>query len=91
MLDLLYSEQPIWSRSDSSDEIVDALLKISAKSGIEKGTAISCLEDQEKAKQERRRKTLLDLLMAGATDSSSSKPQIASLSIIDHLTDTNSR
>ena len=49
MLDLLYSEQPIWSRSDSSDEIVDALLKISAKSGIEKGTAISCLEDQEKA------------------------------------------
>jgi len=49
MLDLLYSEQPIWSRSDSSDEIVDALLKISAKSGIEKGKAISCLEDQEKA------------------------------------------
>ena len=49
MLDLLYSEQPIWSRSDNSDEIVDALLKISAKSGIEKGKAISCLEDQEKA------------------------------------------
>ena len=49
MLDLLYSEQPIWSRSDASDEIVDALLKISAKSGIEKGKAISCLEDQEKA------------------------------------------
>ena len=49
MLDLLYSEQPEWSRSDSSDEIVDALLKISAKSGIEKGKAISCLEDQEKA------------------------------------------
>ncbi|MDC3108115.1 DsbA family protein [Paracoccaceae bacterium] len=49
MLDLLYSEQPIWSRSDTSDEIVDALLKISAKSGIEKGKAISCLEDQEKA------------------------------------------
>ena len=49
MLDLLYSEQPKWSRSDASDEIVDALLKISAKSGIEKGKAISCLEDQEKA------------------------------------------
>ena len=49
MLDLLYSEQPIWSRSDTSDEIVDALLKISAKAGIEKGKAISCLEDQEKA------------------------------------------
>ena len=49
MLDLLYSQQPTWSRSDSSDEIVDALLKISAKSGIEKGKAISCLEDQEKA------------------------------------------
>ena len=49
MLDLLYSEQPKWSRSDNSDEIVDALLKISAKSGIEKGKAISCLEDQEKA------------------------------------------
>ena len=49
MLDLLYSEQPEWSRSDSRDEIVDALLKISAKSGIEKGKAISCLEDQEKA------------------------------------------
>ena len=49
MINLLYSEQPIWSRSDSSDEIVDALLKIAAKSGIEKGKAISCLEDQEKA------------------------------------------
>ena len=49
MLDLLYSEQPKWSRSDSSDEIVEALLKISAKSGIEKRRAISCLEDQEKA------------------------------------------
>ena len=49
MLDLLYSEQPIWSRSDSSDEIVNALLKISAKSGIDKEKAISCLEDQEKA------------------------------------------
>ena len=49
MLDLLYSEQPIWSRSDTSDEIVDALLKISAKSGIDKERAISCLEDQEKA------------------------------------------
>ena len=49
MLDLLYSEQPLWSRSDNSDEIIDALLKISAKSGIEKGKAIACLEDQEKA------------------------------------------
>ncbi|MDC3081774.1 DsbA family protein [Paracoccaceae bacterium] len=49
MLDLLYSEQPVWSRSDNSDKIVEALLKISAKSGIEKGKAISCLEDQEKA------------------------------------------
>ena len=49
MLDLLYSEQPIWSRHESSDKIVDALLKISAKSGIEKAKAISCLEDQEKA------------------------------------------
>ena len=49
MLDLLYSEQPVWSRSDSSDKIVEALLKISAKSGIENGKAISCLEDQEKA------------------------------------------
>ena len=49
MIDLLYAEQPKWSRSDSSDEIVDALLKISAKSGIDKGKAISCLEDQEKA------------------------------------------
>ena len=49
MLDLLYSEQPTWSRSDSSDEIVNALLKISAKSGIEKKKVISCLEDQEKA------------------------------------------
>ena len=49
MLDLLYSDQPLWSRSENSDEIVDALLKISAKSGIEKGKAISCLEDQEKA------------------------------------------
>ena len=49
MLDLLYSEQIVWSRSDSSDEIVDALLKISAKSGIDKEKAISCLEDEEKA------------------------------------------
>ena len=49
MIDLLYSEQPSWSSSDSSDEIVEALLKISAKSGIDKGKAISCLEDKEKA------------------------------------------
>ena len=49
MIELLYAEQPKWSRSESSDEIVDALLKISAKSGIEKARAISCLEDQEKA------------------------------------------
>ena len=49
VIDLLYAEQPKWSRSELSDEIVDALLKISAKSGIEKAKAISCLEDQEKA------------------------------------------
>ena len=49
MLDILYSEQAKWSRSESNDEIVDALLKISAKSGIEREKAISCLEDQEKA------------------------------------------
>ena len=49
MLDLLYSEQPVWSRNESSDKIVDSLLKISTKSGIEKAKAISCLEDQEKA------------------------------------------
>ena len=49
MLALLYSEQAIWSRYESSDKIVDALLRISAKSGIEKAKAISCLEDQEKA------------------------------------------
>ena len=49
MLDLLYAEQPSWSRSDSNDEIVDALLKISAKSGIDKEKAIACLENQELA------------------------------------------
>ncbi len=49
MLDLLYTQQPIWSRSDSNDEIVDALLKISAKAGIDKQKAISCLEDKEMA------------------------------------------
>ena len=49
MLDLLYSEQPIWSRNESSDKIVDYLLKISVRSGIERAKAISCLEDQEKA------------------------------------------
>ena len=49
MLELLYSEQPSWSRQESSDKIVDALLKISSKSGIKKAKAISCLEDQEKA------------------------------------------
>ncbi len=49
MLELLYSEQSTWSRYDASDKIVDALLKISAKSGIKKESAISCLEDQEKA------------------------------------------
>ena len=49
MLELLYSEQAIWSRYESSDKIVESLLKISAKSGIEKAKAISCLEDHEKA------------------------------------------
>ena len=49
MLDLLYSEQPKWSRSESSDKIVDELLKISAKSGIDMAKAISCLDDEEKA------------------------------------------
>ena len=49
MLDLLYSEQATWSRSESNDEIVESLLKISAKSGMDKGKAIACLEDQEKA------------------------------------------
>ena len=49
MLDLLYSEQATWSRLESSDEIVGALLKISAKSGIDREKAVSCLEDQEKA------------------------------------------
>ena len=49
MLELLYSEQSTWSGYESSDKIVDALLKISAKSGIKKAKAISCLEDQEKA------------------------------------------
>ena len=49
MLELLYSEQAKWSRYESSNKIVDSLLKISAKSGIEKAKAISCLEDQEKA------------------------------------------
>ena len=49
MLELLYSEQSTWSRYESSDKIVDALLKISAKSGIKKAVAISCLENQEKA------------------------------------------
>ena len=49
MLELLYSEQSTWSTYESSDKIVDALLKISAKSGIKKAKAISCLEDQEKA------------------------------------------
>ena len=49
MLELLYSEQAIWSRYESSDKLVDSLLKISVKSGIEMAKAISCLEDQEKA------------------------------------------
>ena len=49
MLELLYSEQSTWSTYETSDKIVDALLKISAKSGIKKAKAISCLEDQEKA------------------------------------------
>ena len=49
MLELLYSEQSTWSTYESSDKIVDALLKISAKSGIKKAEAISCLEDNEKA------------------------------------------
>ncbi len=49
MLDLLYSEQATWSRFDSSDKIVAALLKISAKSGIDKKTALACLEDEEKS------------------------------------------
>ena len=49
MLELIYSEQSTWSTYESSDKIVDALLKISAKSGIKKAEAISCLENQEKA------------------------------------------
>ena len=49
MLELLYSKQSTWSRYESNDKIVDALLKISAKSGIKKAKAISCLENQEKA------------------------------------------
>ena len=49
MLNLLYSEQPTWSRFDSSDKIVEALLKISTKSGIDKEKFLSCLEDEEKS------------------------------------------
>ena len=49
MLKLLYSEQPTWSRFDSGDKIVEALLKISTKSGIDKEKFLSCLEDEEKS------------------------------------------
>ena len=49
ILKMLYEDQAKWSRSDNSDTIVEELLKISAKSGMSREVAISCLEDEKKA------------------------------------------
>ena len=49
ILKILYEDQAKWSRSSDNDTIVEELLKISAKSGMSRESAISCLEDEKKA------------------------------------------
>ncbi len=48
-LRILYEDQARWSGSNDSDIIVEELLKVSAKAGMSRNSAISCLEDQTKA------------------------------------------
>ncbi len=48
-LKILYQDQEKWSRSNDNDTIVEELLKVSAKAGMSRETAISCLEDEKKA------------------------------------------
>ena len=49
ILKMLYEDQEKWSRSNDNDTIVEELLKISAKAGMSREAAISCLEDESKA------------------------------------------
>ena len=49
ILKILYEDQERWSGSNDNDTIVEELLKISAKAGMSRDSAISCLEDENKA------------------------------------------
>ena len=49
ILRILYEDQARWSGSNDSDIIVEELLKVAAKAGISRNSAISCLEDETKA------------------------------------------
>ena len=49
ILKILYEDQERWSGSNDNDTIVEELLKISAKAGMSRDSAISCLEDEKKA------------------------------------------
>ena len=49
ILKILYEDQARWSGSNDSDTIVEELLKVSAKAGMSRASAISCLEDESKA------------------------------------------
>ncbi len=49
ILKILYEDQARWSGSNDNDIIVEELLKISAKAGMSRASAISCLEDEKKA------------------------------------------
>ena len=48
-LKILYEDQARWSGSNDNDTIVEELLKVSAKAGMSRASAISCLEDENKA------------------------------------------
>ena len=49
ILKILYEDQARWSGSNDNDTIVEELLKVSAKAGMSRASAISCLEDEKKA------------------------------------------
>ena len=49
ILKILYEDQARWSRSNENDIIVEELLRVSAKAGMSREYALSCLEDEDKA------------------------------------------
>ena len=49
ILKILYEDQAKWSGSNDNDIIVEELLKVSAKAGMSRASAISCLGDESKA------------------------------------------